>query len=137
MTPGAATERTIELSIEPVTRLGLCYMTAALDDPNPVHVDEPFALSRGLPSVIAHATVSYGLAGVALERWVGIEHVRRLSARFQRPVLPGAALTARIELDDERTADGLWRGTVAVVDQDGTAVTEGWFLLDRRPGEEP
>jgi acyl dehydratase len=125
--------RATELAIEPIDRLKLCFMTAALEDPNPVHVDEPFAQARGLPSVIAHATVPYGALGIMLERWVGLEHVRRLSVRFLKSVYPGDALTAHGSIDPEPDADGLWSVRLEVRNQDGVVVSAGTSLIDRVP----
>jgi acyl dehydratase len=123
-----------ELSAAPITRLGLAFMTAGLEDPNPVHVDEPFARARGLPSVIAHGTLSYGLLGVLIERWVGIEHLKRLSARFVRPAYPDDQLTARAYVDDRALEDGTWRAALEVRNQHDEIVATGWCLLDAHPG---
>jgi acyl dehydratase len=43
----------------------------ASGDQNPIHQDEDFARSVGLPDVIAHGMWTMGAAGAVLEEWVG------------------------------------------------------------------
>lgn len=64
----------------------------ASGDPIPIHLDEEFAKSVGLPGIIAH-----GLCTMAFTSWgalaeLGNGHtarLRRLAVRFSKPVLPG------------------------------------------------
>jgi acyl dehydratase len=64
----------------------------ASGDPIPIHLDEEFAKSVGLPGIIAH-----GLCTMAFTSWAALtelgnghtERLRRLAVRFSKPVLPG------------------------------------------------
>jgi len=64
----------------------------------PIHLDEEFAKSVGLPGIIIH-----GLCTMAFTSWAAVEHLagadtarlQRLAVRFSRPVLPGQEITTR------------------------------------------
>ena len=60
----------------------------ASGDQNPIHQNEEFALSVGLPNVIAHGMLTMALAGKYVSDWAGGSHnVREFSARFIKPVI--------------------------------------------------
>jgi acyl dehydratase len=72
---------------------------AASGDRNPIHLDDEFARSVGLPGVIAHGMLQMGLlARVAGEP----RRLRRLSCRFAGMVRPGDTVTFRGEERDGR-----------------------------------
>ncbi|HET7339731.1 MAG TPA: MaoC/PaaZ C-terminal domain-containing protein [Candidatus Dormibacteraeota bacterium] len=63
-------------------------------DHNPIHLDDDFARSVGLPGVIAHGLLQMGLlAVVAAEAAGGPSHLRSLSCRFAGMVVPGDTVT--------------------------------------------
>ena len=55
----------------PVGRDTLVAYANASGDQNPIHQDEEFAKSVGLPDIIAHGMWTMGAAGSVLEAWVG------------------------------------------------------------------
>jgi acyl dehydratase len=60
----------------------------ASGDQNPIHQNEEFALSVGLPNVIAHGMLTMALAGKYVTDWAGgSANVREFSARFIKPVI--------------------------------------------------
>jgi acyl dehydratase len=60
----------------------------ASGDQNPIHQNEEFALSVGLPNVISHGMLTMALAGKYVTEWaVGSANVREFSARFIKPVI--------------------------------------------------
>ena len=59
----------------------------ASGDQNPIHQDEDFAKSVGLPDVIAHGMLTMGLAGKYLSAISGAESVLEFSAKFIKPVV--------------------------------------------------
>jgi acyl dehydratase len=66
----------------------------ASGDHNPIHLDEDFARSVGLPGVIAHGMLQMGIAGtVAAEAAGGGRRMRRLRCRFVGMVVPGDSVT--------------------------------------------
>jgi acyl dehydratase len=60
----------------------------ASGDQNPIHQNEEFALSVGLPNVISHGMLTMALAGKYVTEWAGRSaNVREFSARFIKPVI--------------------------------------------------
>ncbi|GAA3733507.1 MaoC/PaaZ C-terminal domain-containing protein [Plantactinospora mayteni] len=69
----------------------------ASGDHNPIHLDDEFARSAGLPGVIVHGLASLAVAGHTVLP-PGAQPAR-LSCRFTRPVAPGDTLTTRVWMD--------------------------------------
>ena len=60
----------------------------ASGDQNPIHQNEDFAVSVGLPNVIAHGMLTMGLVGQYAADWAGgSAQVKEYSARFTKPVI--------------------------------------------------
>ena len=91
----------------------------ASGDQNPIHQDDEIARSVGLPGVIAHGMLNYGLMSRALTDWLSDPaRLRRLSVRFSTMVQPGDTVTCK--------------GTVAAVDETaGTAALLVWMENQR------
>jgi len=82
-----------ELVVE-FSREQIAAYAAASGDGNPIHLDDEFARSVGLPGVIAHGMLQMGLlARVAGEPG----RLRKLSCRFVGIVRPGDTVTFRGE----------------------------------------
>ena len=91
------------------TREQVTAYAEASGDRNPIHLDEDFAKSVGLPRVIAHGMLQMGLlANLAVAAGGGDpRRVRRLGVRFAGMVEPGE----EVEFGAERRTDGrleLW-----------------------------
>lgn len=85
-----------ELVVE-FTKEQIAAYADASGDSNPIHLDDEFARSVGLPGVIAHGMLQMGLlARVAGEPG----RLRRLSCRFAGIVRPGDTVTFRSEKRD-------------------------------------
>lgn len=75
-----------------ISRDRLVRYAAASGDLNPIHYNDAFAESVGLPGVIAHGMLTMGLVGGALTDWLeswdpaGIARVVRYGTRFARPI---------------------------------------------------
>lgn len=76
-------------TLAPVTRVMIARYAGAVGDFNPIHVDEEFAKSLGLPSVIAHGPLTLALALDEVVDQLGARCVRSFSARLSSPVFPG------------------------------------------------
>ena len=60
----------------------------ASGDQNPIHQNEEFARSVGLPNVIAHGMLTMALVGKYVTDWAGgPAAVKEYSARFVKPVI--------------------------------------------------
>ncbi len=80
------------------TREQISAYAAASGDHNPIHLDDDFARSVGLPGLIAHGMLQMGvLASVAAEEAGGPDHLRRFFVRFAGMVAPGDTVTFRAD----------------------------------------
>jgi len=60
----------------------------ASGDQNPIHQNEEFAISVGLPNVIAHGMLTMALVGKFVTDWAGGSNkVTHFGARFIKPVI--------------------------------------------------
>ena len=91
----------------------------ASGDQNPIHQDDEVARSVGLPGVIAHGMLDFGLLARALTDWLDDPgRLRRLKVRFSTMVRPGDTVTCR--------------GTVSALDEGaGTATLDVWMENQR------
>jgi acyl dehydratase len=86
-------ERAVTFAADQIAAYG-----EASGDHNPIHRDEDFARSVGLPGIIAHGMLQMGiLATVASEAAGGAGMLRRLYCRFAGMVEPGDTLTFAAE----------------------------------------
>jgi acyl dehydratase len=70
-----------------INRKLLVQYANASGDQNPIHQDEAFAKSVGLPDVIAHGMLTMALAGKYLSDISGSQSVLEFSAKFIKPVV--------------------------------------------------
>lgn len=80
-------------TVGPVSREQIARYADAVDDHNPIHIDEDFAKAAGMPSVIAHGPLTLTLAIDALVKAHGATALKRFDGRLRAPLLPGQALT--------------------------------------------
>ena len=99
------------------TRGQIAAYAEASGDHNPIHLDDDFARSVGLPGVIAHGMLQMGLlATIASEAAGGPQHLKRLFVRFAGMVVPGDTVTFKAE------PAGAGRLELSAVNQKGEAV---------------
>lgn len=79
-----------------ITRELLVAYANASGDQNPIHQDEAFAKSVGLPDVIAHGMLTMALAGKYISDIAGSSAVQEFSARFTKPVVVPAHQTVQL-----------------------------------------
>jgi acyl dehydratase len=70
-----------------INRKLLIAYASASGDQNPIHQDETFAKSVGLPDVIAHGMLTMALAGKYLSEISGSQNIIDFSAKFIKPVV--------------------------------------------------
>ena len=76
----------------PINRALLIAYANASGDQNPIHQNEEFAKSVGLPDVIAHGMLTMALAGKYVSDIAGSAAVKEFSARFTKPVVVPAGV---------------------------------------------
>jgi acyl dehydratase len=93
-----------------INRATLKAYADASGDQNPIHQNEEFALSVGLPNVIAHGMLNMALVGKYVTDWAGgSAKVKHFGARFTKPVIVPAdtdvdlTVTATIAAVDEKS----------------------------------
>lgn len=80
-----------------IDRARLVAYAAASGDQNPIHQDEDFAQSVGLPDVIAHGMWTMGAAVEVLSDWLDDPAaIVAYSARFTNPVVVPAGSGAEV-----------------------------------------
>ena len=93
----------------PINRELLKQYADASGDQNPIHQDEAFAKSVGLPDVIAHGMLTMALTGKFLSDIAGSSAVKEFSAKFIKPVVvpSGADVLLIVSGKVLEIADGL------------------------------
>ncbi len=77
----------------------------ASGDQNPIHQDEAFAKSVGLPNVIAHGMLTMALGGTYLaELFGGPGKIRKFGVRFTKPVVVADGEPAKVEFSGTVTS---------------------------------
>jgi acyl dehydratase len=100
----------------PITPVQIARYAGAVDDYNPIHLDEEFAKAAGMPSVVAHGPLTAALVIDRLVAQVGAEALSAADIRLRAPVFPGEALTV-VPTEggvEARKAGGSVAATVAV-----------------------
>jgi acyl dehydratase len=97
----------------------------ASGDQNPIHQNEKFAVSVGLPNVIAHGMLTMALVGKYISDWSGgAGQVHEYSARFIKPVIVPEG--EKVELTVSAVVSALEEGKVKL---DITATSAGIKVL--------
>jgi acyl dehydratase len=97
-----------------IERATLVQYAGASLDRNPIHWDERFARSVGLPDVIAHGMFTMGSAATVVSEWAGdAGRVVEYSVRFTKPVV----------VPYEGGADVVVDGVVKAVDEGARTAT--------------
>jgi 3-hydroxybutyryl-CoA dehydratase len=123
----AADDHGPPFAVGPITRTDIVRYAGASGDFNPIHHDEPFAQSAGLPSVMAHGMLSAGILASFVTRWFGPESVRRYKVRFREHVWPGDMLQAEGRVSRIFDSGGERRAELDLIlrRQDGQPVVTG------------
>ena len=79
----------------PQTRTDIVRYQGASGDFNPVHHDDEFARSAGMPGIFSVGMLQAGYLGTYCAELFGPESVRRISVRFSERVWPGDELVCR------------------------------------------
>lgn len=108
-------------------RVAIAKYAGAIDDYNPLHVDEEFARRSGFPSVCVPGMLAMGFLGQLASEWLRPGQIKRFSARFVKIIWPGDSLVCRGRIVDKRREGGdhyvdleLW-----VENQKGELVVKG------------
>jgi acyl dehydratase len=101
------------LSIPALTRVTLARFAGAIDDYNPMHLDDKVAAAAGKSSVFAPSHLIMGYVGRMVEACFQGASLRRYGLRMLKLVWPGDVLTCRGVVIDKRR-----EGSECVIDAD-------------------
>ena len=90
--------------IYPINRALLVAYANASGDQNPIHQNEEFAKSVGLPDVIAHGMLTMALAGKYISDIAGSAAVKEFGARFTKPVVVPAGIDTSLVISAKVSA---------------------------------
>jgi acyl dehydratase len=100
--PAAATSTVI---VEDLSRTQIVMYVGAAGDFHPLHHDDVYCRSRGLPGVFAPGMLTMGLTGRAVCAHLGVDVPTAFGGRLLAQVWPGDTLTAHVVAVDHAAAD--------------------------------
>src|SRR5581483_8254441 len=133
--PKAVPGETLPAHRPPVLdRFVLARMSVAIDNPDPLHLDDDLAREAGLPGVVGQGSWVAGALYEPVRSWAGIERVLSGSVTQRQPVLPRAALHANGQVEAVDASGGcevaVCRTTLTdASDPSGSVVAEGEFRV--------
>lgn len=123
------------ISIPALTRVALARFAGAIDDYNPMHLDDKVATAAGKASVFAPGHLVMGYIGRMVENYFKGASLRRFGLRMLKLVWPGDVLTCRGVIVDKRIEDGehVIDADVWADNQRGETVAKGRVLAVVNP----
>jgi len=94
------------LAKSPVERVQLARYAGASGDFNPMHVDETYAKSVGMPSVYAPGMLVMGFLGQLISDWARGGQLRKYNVRFVKMVWPGDTVVCKGRVTDRFGENG-------------------------------
>ncbi|MCI0571933.1 MAG: MaoC family dehydratase [Myxococcaceae bacterium] len=115
------------LAKAPIDRVQLSRYAGASGDFNPVHVDETFAKSVGMPSVYAPGMLVMGMLGQLVSDWSRGAQLRRYQVRFIKMVWPGDTIVCKGRVVEREGSKGRYfaEADVWAENQKGELVMKG------------
>lgn len=110
-----------------ITRTHIVKYVGAGGDFFPIHHDEAFATSIGMPSIVANGLMHGGMLSRCVTDWVGDGCVKRFKLRFASMVWPGDTLTfaGRVVRKFQEGGEHLVECALSVVNQNGEKAITG------------
>lgn len=137
------------LAKAPIDRVQLARYAGASGDFNPVHVDETYAKSVGMPSVYAPGMLVMGMLGQLVSDWSRGAQLRRYKVRFVKMVWPADTIVCKGRVVERHGENGRYYAEADVWAENqkgelvmrGTAVVQMFYSLEdenrQRAGHEP
>ncbi len=108
---------------EAISREQIRAYADASGDQNPIHQDDAVAVAMGLPGIIAHGMLDFGLLSRCITDWLGDPaRLQKLRVRFSNMVRPGDSVTCGGEVVALDTAAGTATLSVWAENQRGERV---------------
>lgn len=90
----------------PIDRVQLARYAGATGDFNPMWVDDQYARTAGMPSVMAPPGLAMGFLGQLVSDWGRGAQLKRFTARFSRMLWPGDTLVCKGRVFDRHGQNG-------------------------------
>ena len=115
-----------------VTRTHIIKYVGAGGDFQPIHHDEAFAVSNGLPSIFANGLMHGGMLAKVVTDWAGYGVLKQYKIRFTGIVWPGDTLSFSGHVVHRKQVNNqnLAAVELKVVNQNGDAVIAGDALVN-------
>lgn len=133
---GPAPDATVGLSLPghrmgPVDRLRLARVSIAIDNPDPLHVDDEVARAAGFPTVVGQGSGAAGVLYETVRRWAGLDRVVAGSVRLSAPYSLGAVLSSAgtVTALEDHGGEPTAVCDVSLQDRDGTGIATGQFRV--------
>ncbi|MET0197085.1 MAG: MaoC/PaaZ C-terminal domain-containing protein [Rhodococcus fascians] len=110
-------------SVGPITQTDIVRFAGAGGDFNPLHHDDAYARTAGLPGVIAMGQMQAGILGTWLADTVHVENVLSYSVRFVSPLAIGETLDLNGSVESVDETGGKATVTLAATVGDRAVVT--------------
>jgi acyl dehydratase len=127
------------LTIPALTRVALARFAGAVDDYNPMHLDDKVAAASGKSSVFAPTNLIMAYVGRMVQNWLVGAVLRRFELKVVRLVWPGDVLTCRGTIIDKRQEGAFYiiDADVSADNQRGENVANGLILavIPKTPGK--
>lgn len=112
-----------EVRVPGSSRETIVLFSQATQDPNPIHIDDAFALRCGFSQVIQQGPMTTAHFARLLADHCGADQVRSLDVSFSAPVFPLEDLDLRATV--EQVEDGLALLVLVAQKTDGTVTAKG------------
>ncbi|MGA9523365.1 MAG: MaoC/PaaZ C-terminal domain-containing protein [Myxococcaceae bacterium] len=119
------------LAKAPIDRVQLSRYAGASGDFNPVHVDDTYAKSIGMPSVYAPGMLVMGFLGQLISDWARGAQLRKYTVKFIKIVWPGDTVVCKGRVTDRYGDQGRYFAEIDLwaENQKGELVMKGQTVL--------
>lgn len=116
-------------TVENLTRGDFVKYAGASGDFTPLHYDQTFVESAGIPTVFAMGMLNAGILSRLVADYAGLENLRRYKVRFATRVWPGDSVTCKGKVTKKAVENGerIIEGDVQALNQKGEVAIQGSF----------
>lgn len=116
-------------TVENLTRGDFVKYAGASGDFTPLHYDQTFVESAGIPTVFAMGMLNAGILSRLVAEYAGLENLRKYKVRFATRVWPGDSVTCKGKVTKKAMEDGerIIEGDVQALNQKGEVAIQGSF----------
>lgn len=116
-------------TVENLTRGDFVKYAGASGDFTPLHYDQTFVESAGIPTVFAMGMLNAGILSRLVADYAGIENLRKYKVRFATRVWPNDSVICKGKITKKTAENGedVVEGEVQALNQKGEVAIQGSF----------